>query len=68
MLFNDTPTILRRDLGYVRRERERDTNSIGGIVLADQRRSDAGEEYDFEALEDLSPTLARLLRMKFQRV
>jgi hypothetical protein len=49
-------------------ERERDTNSIGGIVLADQRRSDAGEEYDFEALEDLSPTLARLLRLKFQRV
>jgi hypothetical protein len=55
-----TPTILHRDLGWMKIKHcaKRYTNSIGGIVLVVEMRSDVGEVYDFEALEDLSPAFA----------
>jgi hypothetical protein len=54
-------TILQKRLGLDADQalcEERDTNSIGGIVLAVEMRSDAGEEYDYEAIKDLPPALA----------
>jgi hypothetical protein len=56
-----TPAILQKRLGLDADQalcQERDTNSIGGIVLAVEMRSDAGEEYDYEAIKDLPPALA----------
>jgi hypothetical protein len=56
-----TPAILQKRLGLDADQalcEGRDTNSIGGIVLAVEMRSDAGEEYDSEAIKDLPPSLA----------
>jgi hypothetical protein len=65
-----TPAILQKRLGLDADEalcEERDTNSIGGIVLAVEMRSDAGEEYDSEVSLYL-PRSPQLPRLKFQRV
>lgn len=37
---------------------ERDAHSIGGILLGVEMRSEAGEEYDFKAIQDPPPALA----------
>ena len=50
-----TPSKLQKRFGLQEDEalwEERDKNSIGGIVLGVEMRSDAGEEYDYEAMVD----------------
>ena len=56
-----TPSSLQKRFGLKEDEalwEERDPNSIGGIMLGVDLRSEAGEEYDFEAIQDPPPALA----------